>query len=129
MISVALRGSREAGGMRPPSTNTLCTSGRVRSCLTIASVFSSDSLRCEPDGSSIASTERAVFCLGRKSRGSRVALQSETASSAKHRGEGGAPRHPQWRGVGLLHPPLPFLVAGVGAHEIRGEHRRDEPGG
>ena len=83
MISAARRTSKVPGGTRPPSTNTLLTSGRLRRRATISSVTFSVKASCVPGGSSIASSERAESCAGRKPCGNSVMLQIEAAKMPK----------------------------------------------
>ncbi len=83
MISAARRTSKVPGGMRPPSTNTLLTSGRLRKRETISSVVFSVKASWEPGGSSIANSERAVSCAGRKPCGNSLMLQIEAAKIPK----------------------------------------------
>jgi hypothetical protein len=79
MISEARRTSVAPCGTRPPSTKTLTTSGRARNSVTMSSVTFSVSDSREPGGSSIASSDRAESCAGRKPCDSSVMLRIDAA--------------------------------------------------
>ena len=83
IISAALRTPTAPPGMRPPSTNTLCTSGRLRRRFTMSLVTASVSESCEPGGSSMASSEREMSETGRKPDAQELRAQSESPKSPK----------------------------------------------
>jgi hypothetical protein len=81
MMSPALRTSFARCGVLPPSTKTLLIAGRLCKRAAIASVNFSVSDSCDPGGNSIASTDRAESCAGKKRLESSSTLQMDIAKS------------------------------------------------
>ena len=85
MVRLANRTSFLDGSCRPPSTNTLRTSGRARMRSTRPSVTRVVSARRAPGGSSTTKMVREASSAGRKPEGSRLVDQIETAKQARPR--------------------------------------------
>src|SRR3978361_1231683 len=121
MINDARRTSMTPGGTRPPSPNTLTTSGRLRKRATISSVVFSVKASWVPGGSSMASSDRAESCAGKKPCGSKVMLQIDAAKMPH------LPGHQPV--IGLQHASGRRIFMMAVLHEIGGQHRRDEARG